>query len=138
MPTYAEFPSSLEFDLSHENALHAGGFNNGDAGKRLKKIEATIQQSTLNIVRDALKALCVGEITVIDVHSCGGLDVRRQVYRGTQYEVFVPKVKVEVVVSTVSLSRVLRIFSVMGQTAGTRSNQRILVYDVTDATEESS
>ena len=64
----------------------------------MKKIEAIIKPAKLEAVKDALNELGVQGMTVTEVKGYGRQKGHMETYRGSQYEVlFVPKVKVEVV-----------------------------------------
>lgn len=66
----------------------------------LKKIEAIIKPFKLDEVKDALAEVGVEGMTVTDVKGFGRTGGKREVYRGAEYVVdFVPKVKIEVVVT---------------------------------------
>jgi nitrogen regulatory protein P-II 1 len=65
----------------------------------MKKIEAIIKPFKLDEVKDALVAIGVQGMTVTEVKGFGRQKGQVEVYRGTEVQVlFVPKVKVEVVV----------------------------------------
>jgi nitrogen regulatory protein P-II 1 len=70
-------------------------------GKRImKKIEAIIRHYKLEEVKEALTRAGIQGMTVIEVRGFGRQKGHKETYRGTEYTVdFVPKVKVEVVVS---------------------------------------
>ncbi|HEY5994586.1 MAG TPA: P-II family nitrogen regulator [Gallionellaceae bacterium] len=66
----------------------------------MKKIEAVIKPFKLEEVREALSALGVSGLTVTEVKGFGRQKGHTELYRGAEYVVdFLPKVKVEVVVS---------------------------------------
>ena len=66
----------------------------------MKKIEAIIRHFKLEEVKDALHARGVQGMTVTEVRGFGRQKGHTEMYRGAEYAVdFVPKVKVEVVVS---------------------------------------
>ena len=66
----------------------------------MKKIEAIIKPFKLDEVKDELHKLGVQGMTVTEVKGFGRQKGHVEVYRGAEYEVnFVPKVKVEIVVS---------------------------------------
>jgi nitrogen regulatory protein P-II 1 len=66
----------------------------------MKKIEAIVKPSRIDAVKDALHILGVRGMTVWDVKGFGRQRGHREVYRGAEVEVdFVPKVKLEVVVT---------------------------------------
>jgi len=67
----------------------------------MKKIEAIIKPFKLDEVREALSELGVSGLTVTEVKGFGRQKGHTELYRGAEYVVdFLPKIKVEVVVST--------------------------------------
>jgi nitrogen regulatory protein P-II 1 len=66
----------------------------------MKKIEAVIKPFKLDEVREAITALGCSGLTVTEVKGFGRQKGHTELYRGAEYVVdFLPKVKVEVVVS---------------------------------------
>ncbi len=66
----------------------------------MKKIEAIIRHFKLEEVKDALNAQGVKGMTVTEVRGFGRQKGHTETYRGAEYSVdFLPKVKIEVVVS---------------------------------------
>ncbi len=66
----------------------------------MKKIEAVIRHFKLEEVKDALTKVGVQGMTVSEVRGFGRQKGHKEQYRGAEYTVdFLPKVKVEVVVS---------------------------------------
>jgi len=66
----------------------------------MKKIEAVIKPFKLDEVREALSEVGVTGLTVTEVKGFGRQKGHTELYRGAEYVVdFLPKVKVEVVVS---------------------------------------
>jgi len=66
----------------------------------MKKIEAIIKPFKLDEVKEALTNIGVQGMTVTEVKGFGRQRGQIEVYRGAEYEVtFLPKVKIEVVVS---------------------------------------
>jgi nitrogen regulatory protein P-II 1 len=67
----------------------------------MKKIEAIIKPFKLDEVREALSELGVSGLTVTEVKGFGRQKGHTELYRGAEYVVdFLPKIKVEVVIST--------------------------------------
>ncbi|MBU6207064.1 MAG: P-II family nitrogen regulator [Alphaproteobacteria bacterium] len=65
----------------------------------MKKIEAIIKPFKLDEVKDALQAVGVTGITVLEAKGFGRQKGHTELYRGAEYVVdFLPKVKLEVVV----------------------------------------
>ncbi len=74
----------------------------------MKKIEAIIRIYKLEDVKNALTAQGVHGMTVTDVKGFGRQRGHTEMYRGLEYKIeFVPKVKIEVVVSEENLQSVL-------------------------------
>jgi len=72
----------------------------------MKKIEAIIKPFKLDEVREGLSEVGVSGLTVTEVKGFGRQKGHTELYRGAEYVVdFLPKVKVEVVVSTDMLDR---------------------------------
>lgn len=66
----------------------------------MKKIEAIVRHFKLEEVKDALSQLGVQGMTVSEIRGFGRQKGHKEQYRGTEYTVdFLPKVKIEVVVS---------------------------------------
>jgi nitrogen regulatory protein P-II 1 len=66
----------------------------------MKKIEAVIKPHKLDEVKEALHALGVAGMTAYEVKGYGRQKGHTEVYRGSEYTIdFVPKTKIEVVVS---------------------------------------
>ena len=66
----------------------------------MKKIEAIIQPSRLDAVKNGLHAIGVEGMTVSEVRGHGRQKGHTEIYRGSEYTVdFLPKIKVELVVS---------------------------------------
>ncbi len=70
----------------------------------MKKIEAIIKPFKLDEVREALSELGVSGLTVTEVKGFGRQKGHTELYRGAEYVVdFLPKIKVEVVISDAML-----------------------------------
>ena len=66
----------------------------------MKLITAIVKPFKVEDVKDALKGVGISGLTVSEVQGFGRQGGHTEVYRGTEYKVdFVPKVKVEVIVS---------------------------------------
>jgi nitrogen regulatory protein P-II 1 len=96
--------------MSHESALRAVSFWFTEATQKkspknmpMKKIEAIIKPFKLDEVKEALREAGVSGITVTEVKGFGRQKGHTELYRGAEYIVdFLPKVKIEVVVSEAS------------------------------------
>ncbi|SRR6056297_2454902 len=66
----------------------------------MKKIEAIIKPFKLDDVREALNELGLQGMTITEVKGYGRQKGHKEIYRGAEYLVdFIPKIKLEVVVS---------------------------------------
>jgi nitrogen regulatory protein P-II 1 len=66
----------------------------------MRKIEAIIKPFKLDDVKSALSEIGIQGMTVLEVKGFGRTGGKAEVYRGSAYKVdFVPKVKIEVVVT---------------------------------------
>lgn len=74
----------------------------------MKKIEAIIKPFKLEEVKDAVVELGINGMTVTEVKGFGRQKGHKEIYRGAEYVVdFVPVIKVEVVVPSDLVSRVV-------------------------------
>jgi len=74
---------------------------NRPEGTGMKKIEAIVKPFKLDEVREALSEVGVTGLTVTEVKGFGRQKGHTELYRGAEYVVdFLPKVKIEVVVSS--------------------------------------
>jgi nitrogen regulatory protein P-II 1 len=74
----------------------------------VKLITAIIKPFKLDDVKNALKAINVEGMTVSEVQGFGRQAGHTEVYRGAEYKVdFVPKIKLEMVVATDDVARVV-------------------------------
>ena len=74
----------------------------------MKKIEAIIKPFKLDEVKEAILELGVSGMTITEVKGFGRQKGHKEIYRGAEYVVdFLPKIKIEVVVSTEMLPRVV-------------------------------
>lgn len=99
----------------------------------MKKIEAIIQPHKLEQVRDALKAIGVDGMTVMEVRGHGRQKGHKEIYRGMEYQVdLLPKMKLELVVPG---DRAEEIAQTLVQSArtGKIGDGKVFIYDVADA-----
>lgn len=74
----------------------------------MKKIEAVIKPFKLEDVKDALTEMGIHGMTVTDVKGYGRQQGHTELYRGAEYVVdFLPKVKLEVIISDEDCDKVL-------------------------------
>lgn len=75
----------------------------------MKLVTAIIKPHKLGDVKQALQDLGIAGMTVGEVKGFGRQRGHTEVYRGTEYQVdLVPKIKVEVVIDTADLDRVVK------------------------------
>ena len=73
----------------------------------MKKIEAIIKPFKMEHVKEALAEIGIEGMTVTEVKGFGRQKGHTEIYRGSEYTVdFLPKVKVEIVVSDDNVARV--------------------------------
>jgi nitrogen regulatory protein P-II 1 len=83
----------------------------------MKKIEAVIKPFKLDEVKEALQEVGVQGITVIEAKGFGRQKGHTELYRGAEYIVdFLPKVKLEVVVSDALLEKAVEAIKAAAQT----------------------
>ena len=83
----------------------------------MKKIEAVIKPFKLDEVKEALQEVGVQGITVIEAKGFGRQKGHTELYRGAEYIVdFLPKVKIEVVVTDGLLQKAVEAIKASAQT----------------------
>lgn len=83
----------------------------------MTKIEAIIQTSKLEAVKNALHEIGVEGMTVIEVRGHGRQKGHTEVYRGREYTVdLIPKIKIEMVVSDAVVQKVTQTIISSAQT----------------------
>ncbi len=101
--------------------------------RALKKIEAIIKPFKLEEVKDALALEGISGVTVTEVKGFGRQKGHKEMYRGAEYVVeFLPKVKLEVVITDDKLPGVLAAVSKAAAT-GRIGDGKIFVINVEDA-----
>ena len=74
----------------------------------MKKIEAIIKPFKLDEVKEALNAIGVTGMTIMEVKGFGRQRGHKEIYRGAEYQVdFVPKIKINIVVDEAITERVV-------------------------------
>ena len=77
-----------------------GGFGLTSDSKYMTKLEAIIQTSKLEAVKNALHEIGVEGMTVLEVRGHGRQKGHTEVYRGREYTVdLIPKIKIEIVLA---------------------------------------
>jgi len=98
----------------------------------MKKIEAIIRHFKLEEVKDALNTAGVRGMTVTEVRGFGRQKGHTETYRGAEYSVdFLPKVKIEVVVSNEEAPGVINKIMTTART-GQVGDGKIFVTDLAD------
>lgn len=96
----------------------------------MKKIEAVIKPFKLDEVRESLSNLGVSGLTVTEVKGFGRQKGHTELYRGAEYVVdFLPKLKLEVIVSDDLVEKVLEGITEAAKT-GKIGDGKIFVTDV--------
>lgn len=99
----------------------------------MKKVEAIIRHFKLEDVKNALSNRGILGMTLTEVRGFGRQKGHTEMYRGTEYAVdFVPKVKVEVVVSDANLQAVIDTILRTAQT-GQIGDGKIFVSDLMES-----
>jgi len=99
----------------------------------MKLIMAVIKPSKLDEVRDALTALGIQGMTASEVKGFGRQKGHTEIYRGAEYAVtFVPKIKLEVVVTDDMEDAVVKAIKAAANTSHI-GDGKIFVYDVESA-----
>lgn len=99
----------------------------------MKKVEAIIRHFKLEDVKNALTEQGIRGMTVTEVRGFGRQKGHTEMYRGTEYTVdFVPKIKVEVVVSDADVQNVVDTIVRAAQT-GQVGDGKIFVSDLVQA-----
>ena len=96
----------------------------------MKKIEAIIKPFKLDEVKGGLAEIGNVGMTVSEVKGFGRQKGHTELYRGAEYEVdFIPKTKIEIVVSDEKVASVLETIEQKAKT-GKIGDGKIFVYDV--------
>jgi nitrogen regulatory protein PII len=94
----------------------------------MKKIEAIIKPFKLDEVKDALNAIGIQGMTVTEVKGFGRQKGHVELYRGAEYDItFIPKVKIEAVVSEAVLEKAVATIESAAKT-GKIGDGKIFVY----------
>jgi nitrogen regulatory protein P-II 1 len=97
------------------------------------KIEAIIQPSKSQSVRDALKAIGISGMTIADVRGHGRQKGHKEVYRGQEYNVdLLPKTRIELVVPDSRREEVIETIISAART-GKIGDGKIFVYQLGEA-----
>jgi nitrogen regulatory protein P-II 1 len=101
--------------------------------EKMKKIEAIIKPFKLDEVKEALQEAGIQGITVLEAKGFGRQKGHTELYRGAEYVVdFLPKVKIEVVVSDENLGSAIQAIRGAAQT-GRIGDGKIFVSQIDEA-----
>ncbi len=96
----------------------------------MKKIEAIIKPFKLDDVKEALVEAQIEGMTVSEVKGYGRQQGHTELYRGAEYVVdFLPKIKIEIVVTDPFLDKALEIITTKAKT-GKIGDGKIFVSDI--------
>ena len=99
----------------------------------MKKIEAIIKPFKLEEVKEALASIGIQGLTVSEVKGFGRQKGHKELYRGAEYVVeFLPKVKLEIVVTDDKLHQVVETI-VKAASTGRIGDGKIFVLNVEEA-----
>jgi nitrogen regulatory protein P-II 1 len=98
----------------------------------MKKVEAIIRPFKVDDVRDALSEIGVRGMTLSEVKGYGRQKGHTELYRGSEYHIdFLPKIKIEIVVSDAMLDKVVDTILKTAKT-GQVGDGKIFVYPIDD------
>jgi len=127
--TLVRFPSRTDPGFLHKHTQD----DLPSKGTKVKLIIATIKPFKLEEVREALTAAGVRGMMVTEIKGFGSQSGHTEIYRGAEYEVnFVPKIKLEIVVSAGMVDQVVETITKTAQT-GKIGDGKIFVVDVLQA-----
>ncbi len=99
----------------------------------MKKIEAIIRPFRIDDVREALAEMGVKGLTMTEVKGYGRQKGHTELYRGSEYQIdFLPKIKLEVVVSDAMADKVVDVIIKAAKT-GQVGDGKIFISNVEDA-----
>ena len=98
----------------------------------MKKVDLIIRPHKLDDVRDALTAIGIQGMTVTEVKGFGRQKGKTELYRGSEYSItFVPKVRLEILVSDAMLEPTMKAASEAAKT-GRIGDGKIMVTEILD------
>ena len=99
----------------------------------MKMIAAVVQPHRLDEIREALNSIGIHGMTASEVQGYGRQGGHKEIYRGAEYDIhFVPKIKIEVVVSNDQEDGVVEAICTAAKT-GKIGDGKIFVYDTVKA-----
>ena len=97
------------------------------------KIEATFQPFKLDEVRSALAALGVAQTLTLHVIAFGGGGDAKACYRGAEYQIDLPRVKIELLATEERVGEIVRTLMDAARTTLPGDDGTVLIYEVADA-----
>ena len=120
----------IEKNSDHKPAMKPVAEKPGDMTEKFTKISIICQQNKFDELKEAMNQIGVNGITVTQVMGCGTQKGITTTYRGAELSVMlIPKVKVEVVISSVPIETVIETAKKVLYT-GHYGDGKIFVYDV--------
>ena len=99
----------------------------------MKKIEAIVKPFKLDDVKEALQAIGLQGMTVIEAKGFGRQRGHTELYRGAEYVVdFLPKLKIEIVIDDTQLDQAIEAITGAAQT-GKIGDGKIFVSDIAES-----
>ncbi|MEL6664197.1 MAG: P-II family nitrogen regulator [Pseudomonadota bacterium] len=99
----------------------------------MKKIEAIVKPFKLDDVKEALHAIGLQGMTVVEAKGFGRQRGHTELYRGAEYVVdFLPKLKIELIIPDADVDKAITAISDAAKT-GKIGDGKIFVSDVSDA-----
>ena len=99
----------------------------------MKKIEAIIQPFKIDDVKDALIGIGIDGMTISEVRGHGRQKGHKEAYRGHEYKIdLLPKVKIEIVVSSSRSEEVIQLLTRTAQT-GKIGDGKIFISEIAEA-----
>ena len=96
----------------------------------MKKIEAIIKPYKLDEVKQELSEIDLNGMTVTEVKGYGRQKGHTELYRGAEYNIdFLPKVKIEIVLTDEKLDDAIRIIQKVANT-GKIGDGKIFIYEI--------
>ena len=99
----------------------------------MKKIEAIIKPFKLNDVKEALNAIGILGMTVMEVKGFGRQKGHTEIYRGSEYTIdLLPKIKIEVVVADGRMEEIVNLIVQKAKT-GKIGDGKVFVSNIEEA-----
>jgi len=121
---------------AHDDIHTANCFEMGcdfEDGERMTKIEAVIQPSKLDAVKDALVEIGIEGMTILEARGHGRQKGHTEFYRGREYSVdLLPKIKLELVTSDERVEQAIVAISTAART-GTIGDGKIFISKIDEA-----